>query len=69
MISEIAKSIGLSPEEVVDILNQLCLDDTEFELCLWPDTDTFLFITRDDYIEFQKRLKGKGKMSIHEATI
>lgn len=54
---------------MVDILNQLCSQDVEFELCLWSGTDTFLFITTEDYSHFKQLLKGKGKMSIHDACI
>lgn len=61
--------MGLTKEEVVDILQQLCAQDVDFELCLWSGTDTFLFITRDDYDEFAQSMKGKGKISIHEGYI
>jgi hypothetical protein len=54
---------------VVDILKELCLKDDEFELCLWSETDTFLFITKQDYIHFNQDLKAKGKISIHEGSL
>lgn len=67
--SEVSKLIGLSKEEVIDILKQLCAQDIDFELCLWSGTDTFLFIIRDDYDQFKQNLKGKGKVSIEDASI
>jgi len=54
---------------VIDMLQQLCDQDDEFELCLWSGTDTFLFITRDDYAHFNEQFKAKGKMSIHDAKL
>jgi hypothetical protein len=52
---------------MIDILQELCIRDIEFELCLWSGTDdTFLFITTQDYVEFNQNLKQKGKISIHD---
>ncbi|KAG2194655.1 hypothetical protein INT47_002339 [Mucor saturninus] len=68
-LNDLAKLLGLSKEEVVDILQQLCAQDMEFELCLWSGTDTFLFITRDDYNDFSQSLKGKGKISVEDGYI
>lgn len=51
------------------MLQQLCDQDDEFELCLWSGTDTFLFITRDDYAHFNEQFKAKGKMPIHDAKL
>lgn len=68
-LNDLAKLLGLSKEEVVDILQQLCAQDMEFELCLWSGTDTFLFITRDDYNDFSQNLKGKGKISVEDGYI
>ncbi|KAL7317875.1 hypothetical protein PS15m_004173 [Mucor circinelloides] len=67
--NELAKWMGLSQQEVIDMLQQLCDQDDEFELCLWSGTDTFLFITRDDYAHFNEQFKAKGKMSIHDAKL
>lgn len=61
--------LGLSKEEVVDILQQLCAQDMDFELCLWSGTDTFLFITRDDYHDFSHSLEVKGKISVEDGYI
>ncbi|KAI7907149.1 uncharacterized protein BX663DRAFT_548226 [Cokeromyces recurvatus] len=66
---EIAKTLGLSKEDTVSILKQLCKEDVEFELCLWSGTDTFLFITEEDYVQFNQTIKQKGIMSIHEGII
>ncbi|KAI8639012.1 hypothetical protein BD408DRAFT_422130 [Parasitella parasitica] len=68
-VRELARIMGLSQEEAVDILKQLCDQDVEFELCLWSGTDTFLFITQKDYSEFDGHFKTKGKMSIHDAVL
>ncbi|KAI9469781.1 MAG: hypothetical protein EXX96DRAFT_381177 [Benjaminiella poitrasii] len=68
-ISEIAKMVGITNEETVAILKQLCKEDTEFELCLWSGTDTFLFITEEDYVQFNQTIKQKGIISIHEDNI
>ncbi|KAK4520288.1 uncharacterized protein ATC70_008421 [Mucor velutinosus] len=65
----LAKSMGLSQEEVIDMLKQSCDQDDEFELCLWSGTDTFLFITREDYEHFNEQFSSRGKQSIHDATL
>lgn len=65
-MNELSKLIGLTEEEVVEILKKLCDMDNEFELCLWSGTDTFLFITQQDYNQLEQKLYEKGKMSIHE---
>lgn len=62
--------MGLTNEQVIDILNQLCRQNTqEFELCLWSGTNTFLYITREDYRQFEKDLKEKGKVSLKDNFI
>lgn len=44
--------------------------DKEFELSLWSFVkDAFLFITKQDYDQFNQDLKLHGKMSIHHASL
>ncbi|KAI8885174.1 hypothetical protein K501DRAFT_332181 [Backusella circina FSU 941] len=66
-MNELSKKLGISVEDVVFVLNELCSTNSHYALSLWSDTNTFLFVTKEDYKTFENLLKDKGRLSIHDA--
>ncbi|KAI8371958.1 hypothetical protein EDC96DRAFT_423425, partial [Choanephora cucurbitarum] len=65
-LNELAQSVGLSKEDVIDILKQLCAQDDEFNLSLWSGEDMFLFVTPEDYKRLNQLFRDQGKLSVQQ---
>ncbi|KAI7872652.1 hypothetical protein BDF14DRAFT_1747170 [Spinellus fusiger] len=63
----VASAVGLEEEQVMAILQQLCLCDKDFALSLCSN-DTFVFVTREDYDRLNAYVSSKGRVSIEEAA-
>jgi predicted HTH transcriptional regulator len=67
-LDDLAEFFGLSAENIIYILSQLCKHDPEFELSLWSGNQ-FLYVTRSDYRQFEEDLKKEGKISVHQGKV
>ncbi|KAI8338378.1 hypothetical protein BC941DRAFT_451578 [Chlamydoabsidia padenii] len=67
-VDELAKHVGLTVEDTVAILQQLCDTDPDFDLALWSnDRSTLMYVVPSDYDRLAKYMdQHHGKLVVNE---